>query len=706
MKNQICFFLLLSISSSLFAGAEEILAKNINTASPLEQKTDSAKAKPNLNTQTHSEDFELQLISPYSQVKKGTDFLVGLHIKIPKDWHSYWSFAGDFGQAPTVQWEKMDPIQIQSLPFPAPERKSFLINKKPSYSFIYEKELLIPFKVSIDKNYDKTFLPLSLSLKWFICKDICLSKENSLSLHLKLDETFKENPVSKKTFDFWEPFFPKKLDLKSHFQVRDDKLFIHLYFEEKIKCLDIFPKRKEDFSTALPSLLNQGPNSCAFQVEKSSSELSKISALFVYSKQGKKHSTLFQSDKKEKFSLLWFIFLAFLGGLILNVMPCVLPIIFLKFYNTLELRHLPARKILFLNLSYSLGVIVSFLCLAFFIFISKQTGESLGWGFHLQSPVFVTFLSLLFILMAFYLLNVIAFSTPRVSLFFKDERLIPHFMTGILSTTAASPCTVPFMVSAVGFAFSRSVTEIFIIFFFLGLGLSSPYIVLSFFPKALRYIPSPGRWTELLKKFLAIPLFLTALWLFRILYLQVDIKIFLLSLGAFPLLLLWLFFQKIIQKTELKKRIHIIFICMAVVFFSGQKFLHNFLEKNDVAKQSRKTLPRDLNWINFNKDKISFDKQSGKQIFVAFGAEWCLTCKLNERVFETQEFKKLIKDNSIVLYYGDWTVRDKEITDFLQSYGQQGVPFYVFFKAEEKVFVFPTLLFKESFFQKIKEFSQ
>ena len=177
--------------------------------------------------------------------------------------------------------------------------------------------------------------------------------------------------------------------------------------------------------------------------------------------------------------------------------------------------------------------------------------------------------------MAFYFLNFISFSLPKVSLFFKDEKLFPHFMTGVLSTTAASPCTVPFMASAVGFAFSRSYMEIFIIFFFLGLGLSSPYLVLSFFPKALKYIPSPGRWTEILKQLLSIPLFLTVLWLLRILYLQVDLKFFLLSLSIFTLLIVWIFFQKTIKSSILKQYLTVVLICFVILIFVLQKTLYS-----------------------------------------------------------------------------------------------------------------------------------
>ena len=653
--------------------------------------------------QKEMEKFQIELISPQIQVKKGEDFLVGLRIKIPEDWHSYWSFAGDFGQAPVINWRAIKNVKIDSLPFPTPKRKAFSINKKQSYSFIYEKELLIPFKVFVEESYKEDYLPLSLNLQWFVCKEICLPKEDSLALDLKIGEVPKVDSEVKRVFDSWNKFFPKKSNLKSHFKAKDNKLIISFFFEEELKCQDLFPKRREDFATSPPVLLSQSQDSCSFQAESSKSNLSKISGLFIYSnKQGEQQSALFQSYKRKGLGILWFIFMAFLGGLLLNIMPCVLPVIFLKFYNSLELKHLPQRKVLLLNLSYAFGVIVSFLFLAFVIFISKQTGESLGWGFHLQSPVFVTFLSLLFTLMAFYFLNAVSLPLLKVPLFFKEEKLFPHFMTGILSTTAASPCTVPFMASAMGFAFSRSYVEIFVIFFFLGLGLSSPYLILSFFPKALKYVPSPGRWTEVLKQLLSIPLFLTALWLMSILYQQVHLKLFLLSLMAFPLLLVGIFSQTIMKNPVIKQGLTFICVCLITSLFIWQNLSHSPLEK---IPPPQKTLTQDLNWRAFDKNKILSDRQAGKNIFVAVGAEWCLTCKLNERLFKKQDFKDLIRKNQIQIYYGDWTSKTSEITEFLESYDQQGVPFYIFFKGEEELFIFSSLLFKDSFLQDMENLS-
>ena len=585
-----------------------------------------------------------QLISLQKEVKKGETFEVGIHIKIPENWYTYWSFSGDFGQAPSIRWKSINGIKIEPLPFPRPKRKKLTLGEKPFYSFIYEKELFIPFQISVTNQFQENHLPLHVDLEWFVCKEVCLSEEASLQLNLKIGDSKELYSEAQKIFDFWRPFYPKKINIKSRFTTQDNKLLIDFVFKKNpIQCLDVFPKKNEDFASSTPLPLNQTSNSCSFALAKSSSNLKSISGLLLYAQEDKVHSVLFESHKEKGLGILWFILMAFAGGLILNFMPCVLPIIFLKFYNLLEFKSFSPGKILFLNLIYALGVILSFLILAFIIFISKQTGNSLGWGFHLQSPVFVTFLAVFFAFIAFSFLNVVSFSIPKVHLLFKDEKWFSHFITGMLSTTAASPCTVPFMASAVGFAFSRSYVEIFIIFFFLGLGLSSPYIILSFFPGALKHLPTPGYWSEVLKKLMSIPLFLTSVWLLRVLYLQVNLKIFLFSLGAFFALFIWIFLQKKTSSILFKRAAATLIPCFIIGFFILQKASYNSVKEKTSFNEIDSSQFKSQYWLPFDTDQLVFDKQKGKKIFIAFGAEWCLTCKFNERIFKNQKFIDIVK---------------------------------------------------------------
>ena len=500
--------------------------------------------------------FSIKLISPYKQVKKGADFLIGIQIKMEENWYTYWSYPGDFGITPYLEAPSLKSVQIKQLSFPHPQRKRFLLEKKSLYSFVYYNELLIPLKAFIQNDYQKDSLILNLNLEWGVCEEVCLSKKSAVQLNLKIGPDFQEDKNQKIIFDSWKNRYPQltqALNLKTSFIETGSKQLLSFFFKSEINCLDLLPRSRLDFSTQKPKLTKQTANSCSFEIMKTKGSAGALSGLLVYSQNQHIQSSWFSSYKKEKFALLWFIAMAFLGGLILNFMPCVLPIIFLKFYNNLEIKDLSRKRQLLLNGSYSVGVILSFLILALFIFISKETGESLGWGFHLQSPLFVSLLALLFTAMGFYLLDAFSFSSPKLPKLFKDQKIFSHFLTGVLSTTAASPCTVPFMASAVGFAFSRSYLEIFSIFFFLGLGLSCPYLLLSLFPQIFSRLPSPGAWPQLVKKLFSIPLFLTSLWLISILYLQISLTSFLLTLLTFPLLTAVIFLPRKLSFIFLKK---------------------------------------------------------------------------------------------------------------------------------------------------------
>ena len=501
---------------------------------------------------------------------------------------------------------------------------------------------------------------------------------------------------TQKLFDKWKAQSPNKTALKSRFQTKNSTKLIHFHLENPENCVDIYPLQPEDFSPA-PAKLITGRNGCTFETGSGSSQLPKISGLLLYKNQeGKTQGTLFTSREETPFHLLWFALLAFIGGLILNVMPCVLPIIFLKLYNTLELRGKTTKSLIWLNISYATGVISSFLLLALFIFVSKTAGESIGWGFHLQSPVFVTLLSFLFLFMGFYLLGWFSLPVPKASLNFKGDKMFPHFLTGVLSTTAASPCTVPFMASAVGFAFSRSYLEIFIIFLFLGLGLSFPYLLLSFFPNFLNRLPGPGQWMQRLKTLFAFPLFATTLWLFYLLFFQLNQKTFLITMVLIPVSILFFLAQSFFKTGVFKYMLFSAFLSTLAILIVFQKI------GNTPPLHVKSPYPASLSVQTFAPDKITQDRENDKNIFIAFGAEWCLTCKFNERVFHNKQIATFFKDHSISFYYGDWTNNNPLITKFLERYGYKGVPFYILFKGSQKTVIFPTLLTSKSFLKRLQ----
>ena len=674
--------------------------------------------------------YDIQLISPYKTVQKGKAFLVAIKISIYEDWYSYWSFPGDYGlpttikaldrdsfreipfqnpieifgqKSPSEELLEANKVSLKLLPFPRPERKSLSLDKSIAYSFVYQEEVLIPVEVFIPEDYQGSHLNLNFMVEWGLCKEICLFLQDELNLSLPLGDSFVTDMEIQKKFDFWRDRFPidsKKLNLKAEFWETGNRTqILSLLFDKEIQCLDAFPQSQFDFLNSVPRVISQSSQSCVLELGESESDRQKLSGLLIYSENGDKKSTLFTAQRKKKvdISLVWFIFMAFLGGLILNVMPCVLPILFLKIYNTLELKNLSRPKAVLLNTSYALGVIVSFLSLALFVFISKKTGESLGWGFHLQSPLFVSLLAMLFTMMAFYLLGALSFSIPLSFKLFKHEKLLSHFLTGVLSTTAASPCTVPFMAGAVGWAFSRSYLEIFSIFFFLGLGLSFPVLMLNFFPSAFKYLPPPGVWSQRLKKLFSIPLFLTSVWLLSILYLQIPLNTFLMILGILPVFILWIGVQKILSNSIKKLFANVVFVTSLVTFCAIVMIFRPSFKSPPI-----KATILNSSWQSFDENKIQHDRMQGKNVFVALGAKWCLTCQWNERIFKKKAFQDWVKQYKIQLYYGDWTNKTDSITSFLESHSRQGVPFYVFYKGKENRFIFSAFLTEESFLKKLE----
>ena len=300
--------------------------------------------------------------------------------------------------------------------------------------------------------------------------------------------------------------------------------------------------------------------------------------------------------------------------------------------------------------------------------------------------------------MGLYLLGWLPLPMPQRALNFKGEKPLSHFFTGMLSAIAASPCTVPFMASAVGFALSRSHLEIFIIFLFLGLGLSFPYLLLACSPKLLRALPTPGRWMERLKKFLALPLFATALWLIHLLFFQLNEKAFLVTLILLPLVAATALLQNLFKSPSVGPWI----LSLSFMILAG---LLSFQKIGGKRFAPNKALPfKALSPKPFAHSKIKEERNKGENIFIAFGAEWCLTCKFNERVFSDPAVADFFKARSLAFYYGDWTQKNPHITRFLEKYGYRGVPFYIAFKGSKKALILPGLLTSNTLIKKLNSF--
>lgn len=375
-----------------------------------------------------------------------------------------------------------------------------------------------------------------------------------------------------------------------------------------------------------------------------------------------------ESDK----NILTYLLFAFLGGLILNLMPCVLPVISLKLFGLIKHKNLPQKKLLLHNLSYTTGVLATFMALGGVISLLKAGGEEIGWGFQLQSPAFILVMMLVLFILSLNLFGLFEFITPGGKTLGSQELkdgFSGDFFSGVLTTILSTPCSAPFLGTALAFAFTTTTFNIFLIFFFIGLGLASPFLMTALLPSTLHIFPKPGLWMEKLKYVLGLSLIITVIWLYDVFVSLVNFEV--LSWRLNLLFVLWFFaffFSKKISQNKLANAIAF----LVPVILSVAAILN--LELKPVAAD-KQYLKIQGDWGKWSETEL--EREKGKFIFMDFTAEWCLTCKVNKKlVLETKAFNELAQKKGLTLLRADWTKRDDHITQFLKRFNVVGVPAY------------------------------
>ena len=501
---------------------------------------------------------------------------------------------------------------------------------------------------------------------------------------MSIQKEEKIKPFWKNTFNTWSKNVPKKIDRKNKLHIKDKEWTALISTEQRLKLIDIFPLSKNTFSPKKSKILstNNYQHSFTIQPKKtlSISPTKNIKALAIFESNEGKLGYIYTFTGKTK-NIFWFLLLAFLGGLILNFMPCVLPIVFLKFTNILEQSKQKISHIILSNLAYTAGVISSFVLLALLVVLLKKGGQSIGWGFQMQSPYFLLSIIFLFTLISFNFMGWFSLSLPSIPFFHRGKNLFKHFLTGILSTTAASPCTVPFMGASIGFAFSSSTFHIIMIFLFLGIGLSFPYLLLSLFPRWMTYIPTPGKWSHKLKYFMAFPMLATSVWLIHLFNQLQNQKLFTL-LSCLLLLTFSFWLVNSFKRRQWLTWISRLIISVALIF--------PFFDLH------RGTAKEGISWEAFSQKKMEFILSEEKSLFINFTADWCLTCKFNEEVtFKNKKVIQFFVDNNIQSLKGDWSNKNPEISSILEEYNRSGIPFYLYFppkSSKSSAIVLPELL--------------
>jgi thiol:disulfide interchange protein len=373
------------------------------------------------------------------------------------------------------------------------------------------------------------------------------------------------------------------------------------------------------------------------------------------------------SDPSE-FSLMWILIFALAGGMILNLMPCVFPVLSIKAMSFAR-THQTDRSKRSHGLAYTAGVVLSFVTIAAVMLSLRAAGEAIGWGFQLQSPLFVIFLIYLFFVMGLAFSGYLEIGGGLMSVgqsADNDDSLSSSFMTGVLATTIASPCTAPFMGPALGYAISQPSYVALLVFAFLGLGMALPFVLLTWIPNLSNKLPRPGQWMDTFKQFLAFPLYLTAVWLLWVAGRQTSVDVAATVVVGLVLIAMAIWLSKLRQASGLTVSKAIAALCivtaLAVPVLSVSK--------------SQEPSP----WQPYSQQLLGELREAGKPVFINLTADWCITCLVNERVaIGSDAFYQSLADNNITYLKGDWTNNDPEITKLLNQYQRSGVPLYLMY---------------------------
>ena len=649
---------------------------------------------------------ELLLEKPF--VAPGESFDVALRLRMKDGWHTYWKHPGDSGEPTDISWKLPPGFTAGEIQWPYPQK----ISLAPLTTYGYEGEvmLLVPFKAAGDAKPGTT-ARVTADAYWMVCEKVCIPEEVTLALDIPIGA----GPVAPA-----EPAASAFASTRAKLPIPATDWKITASEEGKEFVLRIDPPQGvaldgnvQFFAASGPLIEYSAPQTTSVDGEVVTMRLvrssyltgtpKRLNGILLAAKGGRGGApAAFEFDVPFSAptaaaspgnaaaattavppTLLFALALAFAGGVILNLMPCVFPVVSLKILSFVQSAGEDPRRVRAHGLTFAAGVLVAFWALAGLLLALRAAGEEIGWGFQLQSPGFVAAMAFLLFGLGLSLAGVVEIGTSltRLGGAAGGSGYRSSFMNGALATVVATPCTAPFMGAALGFAMTQSAGTSMLIFTALGAGMAAPYVALSAWPALLRFLPRPGAWMVRFRHLTAFPLFATVAWLVWVFGHQTGIDgVLRLLLGLTLLALgLWIWGQWVTlsaaERTKWAAR------TAAAGFIVAGLVLAATSAPTATAAPSSKAA-EGIAWEVYSEERVAEHRAAGRPVFIDFTAAWCLTCKVNERVaFSSNEVQQLVKARNIAMLKADWTSKDPAITRALAGFGRSGVPLYVLYEA-------------------------
>ncbi|HSZ11273.1 MAG TPA: protein-disulfide reductase DsbD domain-containing protein [Rhizomicrobium sp.] len=573
-----------------------------------------------------------RLIPEHAVVAPGSTVTVALEEKIRPGWHTYWVNPGEAGAPTEIQWSLPAGWRADAIQWPYPKR----LPVGPLMDYGYENTVWLLADVHVPANAPAGDVVLKAAVSWLVCSEVCIPEDASVSIPLSVAaEASPTNSIIEAQFATARAKLPQSSPWPTHYRAgKSLDLFVENDALAKAHPVsaDFFPLTQDTINDEAAQKLGFASRGLAMRLAPGrkiasakhldgvlvlTSSDGSVKALSIHASLGAVPEVDFANENNLGIALA--LLFAFIGGLILNLMPCVLPVLAMKAFAIASTSGAHPKDAAREGFAYGIGAVASFVALGATVVILRAGGEAIGWGFQLQEPVVVAFFALLMLAVGLNLSGL--YEIPGLSAgdaLTRRGGAVGAFFTGVLAVAVAAPCTAPFMATAIGYAVTQSTPIAMLIFAALGLGFAAPFIAIGISPRMLKILPRPGAWMLTFKRILAIPMYGAAIWL------------------------LWVLAQEIGQPAQTQ-----------MAGMSGESYTAARLDSLRATKTP---------------------------VFVDATAAWCITCLVNEKVaLSDSSVRDAFAKNHIVFLVADWTNRNAAITSLLEAHSRDGVPLYLYY---------------------------
>jgi thiol:disulfide interchange protein len=643
-----------------------------------------------------------QLFADTNNVAPGQTFNLAIEQTIQEGWHVYWKNPGDSGEALRVKWNLPEGFSAGEIGWPTPERIPF----GPLMNFGYHGRVtyLVPITAG---NTVPDATSITANLEWLVCSDICIPETTTITLN------FPVQNIETTKFETARKAMPQDVTWQGEVQEKDGRVQLSFRPDAEVipllkagKDFAFFPEEWGLIQNAAPQKAHVTDNAVIIDIARDTRALTDVplirGVLSWMDVNNVRQAVVVEAPvptdvadasiapapptSTSSLTIPHAILFALLGGLILNLMPCVFPVLSMKALSLVKMSSKEQSHAVMHGVAYTGGILASFAVIAGGLIALQYFGAQIGWGFQLQNPILVLILAYILFLIGLNLFGVFEIAGAQFSnigsQLTRKKGYTGSFFTGVLATIVATPCTAPFMGAALGFALVQPPIIAMLVFLALGLGLALPYLLLCVFPALRAALPKPGAWMETFKEFLAFPMFASAAWLVWVYAQQIAgfYGLLLALLGFVSLSFAIWAWKKAPNRQPMKsilRGLSIVGVILALAIAANSMSLPQESNASPAATQTH-------GGVAFTQEAFDKAVAGNDPVFVTMTASWCITCKVNERVaLHIEDTQNLFRTKNVQYFVGDWTNQNPEITKFLESYGRSGVPLYVFIGARD-----------------------